>query len=267
MSRIEQGIIPSEVDLSVDPKVISQAEKLLGTEPNIERAREWIHSPEKQRREKIIAGAILTCLTPLLSLSARGVLLVDGKPAFYKYTVAFPGPNGTLINPREFTKIRTLRLNASDQEKSPFETTAFQGGRKKDYEETDPRVHSQLGSLLRKTSLDEVPQLEDVISGEISLIGLRPFTLEEIKGLRVVLENLDQREELKEYLENYLEIMAYIAPLPSVASPYAATLKKKLTSIERLVLDQLYCLCATKEGDNRILVRSIITTLKRTGAK
>lgn len=262
MSRIERGI-PSEIDLSIDPAVIEQANNLLRAKPNIERSKEWLQSPEKRRKEKCLAALILACFSPALIVSCLSVLAADGRPVFYKDVLAFPGPNEKLIRPTEILKVRTLKRDIHRQERDPFSTTVFRGGRQKKPESTDPRVHSVVGRILRKTSLDEIPQLISVIVGEKALIGPRGYTPREIKGLHILLGEIKQMEELKDYQE----IMAAVAPRPGIASLYAAICKKDLTPPERLTLNKLYCLCATPEGDNRIFLASLLTTLKMTGAR
>ncbi len=203
---------------------------------------------------------------PLFPILSQKILAVDGQPALYNYTVAFPGPDGTLIGPRKIAKFRTLKWGA-DKEKSPFETTVFQGGKKDGRREKNPRVHSKFGRNLRVLSLDEIPQFESVANGDLALIGPRGLTEDEIEGIHIVFNNIDQNREFKKYLSDYLEIMARVAPLPGIAGLYAAIRKKDLTPTERLLLGKLYCQGATREGDNRILVASLITTLKRTGAR
>ena len=74
-------------------------------------------------------------------------------------------------------KFRTMKLNADKLEDflSPEELEAY----KKEYKlENDPRV-TKLGNMLRKTSMDELPQIINVIKNEMSLIGPRPIVEEE----------------------------------------------------------------------------------------
>jgi len=262
MSKVERGI-PSEIDLSIDPAVIEQANHLLGTKPDIDRSREWIQSEEKQRREKYLALFLLGCAFPALTLSCLSVLAVDGPPIIHKEKVAFLGPSNKLINQTEILKIRSLKRGVHLQELTPFSSTAFQGGRKKEPEFVDPRVHSNIGIALRKTSVDETPQLLDVFRGQMALIGPRGYTLREIEGLEIIFEQMGQAEELMDYQQ----IMAEASPRPGIAGLYASIYRKGLTVTERLALDRLYCLGATREGDNRIFLASVITTLKMTGAR
>lgn len=262
MSRIERAI-PSEIDLSIDPAVIEQANHLLGTEPDINRSKNWIQSPEKQKREKRLAFLLLAITSPALVTSYLSVLATDGTPVIHKETVAFLGPNNKLINKTDISKIRSLKRGAHLLETDPFSTTAFQGGRKKEPLPIDPRAHSKVGKILRKTGVDETTQLLDILTGHMALISPRAYTLREIEGLKIFFEQTEQREELT----NYQEIMAEASPLPGLGGLYAAIYRKDLTVSERLMLDRLYCLGATRDGDNRIFLASVIATLKMTGAR
>lgn len=262
MSRIEQGI-PSEIDLSIDPAVIEQANRLLGAEPDINRSKNWLQSKEKSRREKRLAFFLFAITSPALVGSYLSVLIADGAPVIHKETVAFLGPNNRLINKTEISKIRSLKRGAHLLETDPFSTTAFQGGRKKEPPPVDPRAHSKAGKILRRTGADEIPQTLDVLRGRMALIGPRGYTLRETEGLNILFEHLGQMEELRDYQQ----IMAEASPRPGVAGLYAAIYRKDLTVSERLMLDRLYCLGATREGDNRIFLASLISTLKMTGAR
>lgn len=262
MFRVERGI-SREIDLSVDPDVINQAKLLLGADPNLSRSREWLHSSEKKTREKRLSCLFLALTSPLLAVSVLSVLASDDWPLIHREAVAFLGPNGERINKTLISKVRTLRRDSHSEDQHPFETTLFKGGRKKRREQYDPRVHSKIGAVLRKTSLDEIPQFLDVIQGRIALIGPRGYTLREIEGQEVLFQEIGNHDELKDYLR----IMSEVRPQPGLTGLYAATYKKDLTVTERLILDQLHCLCATLEGDNRILIASLLTTAKMRGSR
>lgn len=262
MSRIERGI-PPEIDLSIDPAVINQARLLLRVEPNLARSQGWLQSQDKRKREKFLSCFLLACTSPALAVSGLSVLVADGRPLIHKETIAFLGPGGERINPVPISKIRSLKRGSHLEKRNPFATTVFKGGREKKREAVDPRVHSIVGAILRKIGFDEIPQLFDIIQGRTALIGPRGYTLREIEGLEVLFEVLGHREELRDYLQ----IMAEVRPRPGLGGLYAAIRKKDLTVIERLILDQLYCLCATRQGDNRILIASFSTTAKMTGLR
>ena len=103
--------------------------------------------------ELILASALFLILLPLMALAALLVIITSSGPAL------FTQPR-TGLNWREFVilKFRTMRNNAA----GPNWTL-----------ENDPRI-TGLGKLLRHTHLDELPQLINVIKGEVSFVGPRP---------------------------------------------------------------------------------------------
>ena len=102
--------------------------------------------------------AALVFLGPVILLAAIGVRLSSKGPAFYCAQRA--GVNG-----KSFTlfKLRTMRI---DQEANASTITGT----------ADPRVFA-LGSLLRKTKVDELPQLWNILRGDMSIVGPRPEDL------------------------------------------------------------------------------------------
>jgi lipopolysaccharide/colanic/teichoic acid biosynthesis glycosyltransferase len=113
------------------------------------------------------AAFLLLLLGPLVVLLAVIVRLSDGGPAFHRRRVI--GLNADF----DAFKLRTMRVDADDVLRRNPELL-------REYEinfklENDPRV-TRLGAFLRKTSLDELPQLWNVLKGEMSLVGPRMIT-------------------------------------------------------------------------------------------
>ena len=121
------------------------------------------------KRAMDVSAAVLTllCLLPLLALIAGAVRLTSGRPVIFKQRRA-----GLMGRPFEIYKFRTMVVDAerrqaelrdrSEQDGPAFKLT------------NDPRV-TRLGHFLRKTSLDELPQLWNVLKGNMSLVGPRPL--------------------------------------------------------------------------------------------
>jgi lipopolysaccharide/colanic/teichoic acid biosynthesis glycosyltransferase len=116
-----------------------------------------------------IAGGALLAASPLLALAALAVKLSDGGPVLYRQTRV--GKEGTDF---ELLKLRTMVVGAEAQGAG----LAVNRG--------DPRI-TRVGRLLRKLSLDELPQLWNVVRGEMSVIGPRPT-------LRYQVEQYDERQ-------------------------------------------------------------------------
>lgn len=100
---------------------------------------------------------VLIALSPLLLLIAMGVLVLLGSPVFFRQTR--PGRGA---RPFVLYKFRTMR-DASDPAGRPL---------------PDAQRLTSLGRVLRRTSLDELPQLWNVVRGEMSLVGPRPLLME-----------------------------------------------------------------------------------------
>jgi len=103
-----------------------------------------------------IAGLGLTVASPALALAAAAIKLEDGGPVFYRQRRV--GLNGEEF---ELVKLRTMVVGAE------------QKGAGYAVNEGDPRI-TRVGRLLRRLSVDEVPQLWNVVRGDMSVVGPRP---------------------------------------------------------------------------------------------
>lgn len=130
-----------------------------------------IQAEAKRGLDLFIAGLLLLLCSPLFCLVALLVRLQDHGTAIYKRRVL--GPKGEFFA----YKFRTMRMDA-DQVLAgdPHLKRIFERNFKL---ENDPRV-TKLGSFLRKYSLDELPQLINVLKGEMSLVGPRMLTAAEL---------------------------------------------------------------------------------------
>ncbi|MDP9345138.1 MAG: exopolysaccharide biosynthesis polyprenyl glycosylphosphotransferase [Actinomycetota bacterium] len=117
------------------------------------------------------AAALLVVLAPLLALVAVAIKLTSAGPVLFHQRRV--GRDGRLF---EIHKFRTM---VRDADALKAELTALNEGAEGFFKITsDPRV-TAIGRLLRRTSLDELPQLLNVLSGEMSLVGPRPLIEEE----------------------------------------------------------------------------------------
>ena len=112
------------------------------------------------------AGVALFVLLPLLAAVALAIKLTSPGPLIFRQRRL--GLNGEPFNVYKF---RSMRLNAPDIRNA--DGSAFTS-------ETDPRVTS-IGSFIRKTSLDELPQLFNVVLGDMSLVGPRPDQVDQLR--------------------------------------------------------------------------------------
>ncbi len=131
---------------------------------------------KKRVFDLILLAPILLIAAPLMLLVALAIWIVDRRPILYRQTRIGIGGK-----PFELLKFRTMR-HASDMAHREYTSRWISQGRvvgavrARDqlYKMTnDPRI-TRLGAILRRFSLDELPQLINVLRGEMSLIGPRP---------------------------------------------------------------------------------------------
>lgn len=118
----------------------------------------------------------LLCLSPVLAVIAALIKLTSPGPViFYQERAGLGGRPFTML------KFRTMHIDAEAQKASLRQFSEQDGPAFK--MKQDPRVTS-VGGFLRRTSLDELPQLWNVLTGEMSLVGPRPLPVEESDSCR-----------------------------------------------------------------------------------
>ncbi len=187
----------------------------------------------------IVSAVALVILLPLFLLVFLAVVATSGFPAVFKHKRV--GRNG-----KEFYmfKFRTMVKNADEILKSRPELL-------EEYRRTykivnDPRI-SPLGKILRKTSLDELPQLINVLAGDMSLVGPRPIV----------------PPELAMYGENQ---HIYLYMKPGCAGLWQCSGRSDLSYDDRVKLDLMYCRKASLRYDFLILLRTVGTIFSGKGA-
>ena len=174
-----------------------------------------------------VAGGILLVASPLLALAAIAVKLEDGGPVLYRQTRV--GKDGTDF---ELLKLRTMVVGAETM------------GAGLSVDRGDSRI-TRTGRLLRKLSLDELPQLWNVVRGEMSVIGPRPT-------LRYQVEQYDERQrhrlDVKPGITGWAQING------RAALPWA----------DRIELDVWYVEHRSPRLDLRILARTPLALFRGT---
>ncbi len=110
----------------------------------------------------------------------------------------------------------------------------------------DPRI-TKIGRFLRATSLDEFPQFINVIKGQMSLVGPRPYLPIE-------------KEDMGEYYDYIIQMK------PGVTGPWQVAGRNNLEFGDRLELDKEYCDRRGNRRDIRILLKTITKVVKKEGA-
>lgn len=130
----------------------------------------------KALEDRLLAALLLAILSPLLLLVALLVRIFVGSPLLY-----LQRRGGLFGRPFTMVKFRTMRIGADEERSALLARNEMDGPVFKLTD--DPRV-TRFGRLLRRTSLDELPQLLNVLGGQMSLVGPRPLPVEETEALR-----------------------------------------------------------------------------------
>ena len=162
----------------------------------------------KRILDLLVSLASLTLGVPLLLLAAAAIKLDSPGPVFYRQTRT--GRHGKLF---KIVKLRSMRIDAE----SGGACWASEG---------DRRV-TRVGRLLRRSHLDELPQLWNVLKGDMSLVGPRPERPEFVEYLTASCPLYKERLVVRPGITGWAQIMA----------PYAASLED---SKEKLKLDLYY---------------------------
>jgi exopolysaccharide biosynthesis polyprenyl glycosylphosphotransferase len=131
------------------------------------------HLVVKQILDTALSAALLLLISPLLLLIALAVKLSSPGPVLFRQQRA--GLNG---RPFQLLKFRSMSAGAEQQQSTLAPHNEMTGPVFKI--SRDPRV-TPLGRFLRRHSLDELPQLWNVLRGEMSLVGPRPLPTDEVK--------------------------------------------------------------------------------------
>lgn len=132
----------------------------------------WQHA-NKRALDIVLASALLLLALPVLAIAALLIRLEDGGPLLFRQVrVGIDGTRFTLY------KLRTMVPNAEQRLLELVDGNRRQGPLFK--VASDPRV-TRIGGSLRRTSLDELPQLWNVLNGTMSLVGPRPALPDEVE--------------------------------------------------------------------------------------
>ena len=142
-------------------------------------------------------------------------------------------------------KFRTLVENAEDLIKqfTPEQMEEFKTNFKL---ENDPRI-TKIGKFLRKTSLDELPQLLNIIKGDLSIIGPRPVVTEELQKYGVNMEK-------------------FLSVTPGLTGYWAANGRSTTTYEQRMEMELYYVDNISFKLDLKIFFKTILSVIKKEGA-
>ncbi len=163
--QVDVAVLPNLVDTS-GPRLHAQVHHGMPLLWVRQPVREGVSATLKHGVDRVLAVAILVIIAPVFAAIAAAVRISSHGPAMFSQTRV--GKNG---QPFTLYKFRTMVVDAEAQRDILLASNEADGPLFKLRE--DPRV-TPLGRFLRKHSLDELPQLINVVKGEMSLVGPRP---------------------------------------------------------------------------------------------
>ena len=194
----------------------------------------------------IFVGLIGTLVLVPLTLSItiiRKIKKEDDGPVFYTHLRI--GKKGKQF---KLYKYRTMCMDADEKLKKYLEENEEAKKEYKKYKKLkkDPRI-SKLGEVLRTTSIDEFPQFFNVLLGNMSLVGPRPYLPRE-------------KEDMGEYYQNIIKCK------PGITGYWQVNGRSNTTFEERLELDNYYIKNRSLWLDLKIVVRTALQIFIRRGA-
>lgn len=194
----------------------------------------------KRIMDVVFSSIALVVLSPVFAIIALAIKIESKGPVFFKHTRI--GKNGKII---KIYKFRSMVQNAEDLIKN------FTPEQMKEYKENykladDPRI-TKVGKFLRKTSLDELPQLINIIKGELSIIGPRPVV----------------QDELEKYGPN---AQKFLSVTPGLTGYWAANGRSSTTYEERMEMELFYVDNLSFKMDMKVFFKTFGAVIKREGA-
>ena len=168
------------------------------------------------------------CISPLLAYIAYRIKKEDPGPVIFKHMRV--GKNGKSF---PCYKFRSMCVDAKQM-------------LEKYLRENDPRV-TPIGEFLRRTSLDELPQIFNVLKGEMSLVGPRPIVQEEVPRYGI-------------------HIKKYYSVKPGITGLWQVSGRSDISYSERVALDVEYVVNRNLLKDIQILIKTFDVVFRKKGA-
>ena len=222
-----------EIELMIASKVINRSKTIVKVEKAIKRCVDFIGG---------LVGTIMLVPITAVVFVANKISHEDG-PIFY--TQERIGKDGKIF---KMYKFRSMVVGADEK---LFEYLKNNEEARKEYKKykkkkNDPRI-TKMGKFLRKTSLDEFPQFINVLKGDMSLVGPRPYL-----------------EREKEEMNGFFKYITSIKP--GVTGFWQVHGRNEVTFVDRLDMDMDYYYNHCLKLDAKILYKTVKKVVKREGA-
>ncbi|WP_420849321.1 sugar transferase [Ramlibacter henchirensis] len=198
----------------------------------------------KRAFDLVFAGGLLLVLLPLFAFVAFGVWRSSRGPILYNQQRV--GMRGKMFR---FYKFRSMVTNSDEFLTSFLESNPGAKSRWEEFQklDDDPRI-TPFGRFIRRSSLDELPQLWNVLKGDMSLVGPRPCMA-------------DQRALYGRHW------VSYCAVRPGMTGLWQVSGRNRLTYQQRVALDTDYVERWSPFLDVKILLRTFIVVLTGDGSQ
>lgn len=199
----------------------------------------------KRPMDFLAALLLLLVLAPVLAGLALAVMIKEGRPIFFRQTRV-----GKDLRRFRMLKFRTMTVAVDGgdvPESVPLEDVKMQRSAFRTTEVNDSRI-TPIGAFLRSTSLDELPQLLNVLTGDMSLIGPRPMT--PVQRADFAADDWQLRHGVRPGITGLAQVCG----------------RSALTQEELVAYDTEYVRNCTLRQDLRIAFLTLKIVLKRSGA-
>lgn len=197
----------------------------------------------KRTFDILVSGLSLVLLSPIFLILIILIKLDSKGKAFYRHKRI--GKNGEIIY---LYKFRSMYSDSKERLEELLKDPKI----KKEWEENykldpDPRI-TKIGNILRKTSLDELPQLLNILNGDMSIVGPRPIIEEEL-------------EKYGLYKQKFLSVT------PGLTGWWACNGRSCTSYEDRMKLELYYVDHRSIKLDLKVIYKTFISVIKRDGAK
>ena len=236
-ARVKVSVLPSLVDALGPSTEVDDLEgvTVLGLNPVRFSRSSWAM---KRTLDVLVSAGVLLLALPLLPIVALFIKLDSKGPVFFGQD-----RRGRRDRPFRVYKLRTMATDAEAQVEALRARSAHSAWLLLDH---DPRV-TRVGSVLRKTSVDELPQLWNVLRGEMSLVGPRPMPL-------------DTDAQINGWGRRRLDLT------PGITGLWQVLGRTTIPFDEMIKLDYLYVTNWSLWGDVKLLLRTVFVVMNRRGA-
>jgi exopolysaccharide production protein ExoY len=192
-----------------------------------------------------LTALVLVFASPLFVVIALAIKLTDGGPVFYRQ--ARMGAEGKTF---QILKFRSMVTDADARLRALLETDAEAAAEWAQNHKLrkDPRITS-VGAFLRRSSLDEIPQLWNILVGDMSIVGPRPWQIGEADGFM-----------------SAADVALYARTRPGLTGLWQVSGRSDTTLAERIALDSRYVRGWSFWKDIAIILKTIPVVLFSKGA-